>query len=78
MSMTVNDLCRDIMSDTKLPMSKRLELVREVRAKAKPNESAKGVVKTLASTYMGYAWARSTGANKLVGAYLGYLLSKKL
>lgn len=76
--MTVDQVCKDIMSNSDLPMSKRVELVREIRIKAKPDDNAKNIVKTLAATYMGYAWAKSTGANKLVGSYLGYLLSKKL
>lgn len=29
--MAVNELCKDIMSNTSLPMSKRVELVREIR-----------------------------------------------
>lgn len=76
--MTVQDLCSEIMKNSTLPMSKRIELVREIRIRAKPKENAKSVIKTLASTYMGYAWARANEANRIVGAYLGYLLSNKL
>lgn len=76
--MTVDDLCKDIMSNNDLTMSKRLELVREVRSHAKPGSSPRSIVKELAGIYMGYAWAKATGANKAVGAYLGFLLSKKL
>lgn len=76
--MTVNELCKDIMSNSDLPMSKRIELTREIRIKAKPDDNARPIVKTLAATYMGYAWAKANRVNKIVGAYLGYLLGKKL
>jgi hypothetical protein len=75
---TVDQLCKDIMANQDLPMTKRVELVREIRAKAKSDDNAKSIVKSLAGTYMGYAWSRANNANKIVGAYLGYLLSKKL
>jgi len=78
MSMTVDRVCEDIMSNWEIPLSRRLQLVREIRAKAKAGDDARNVIKQLAGLYMGDKWAKSTGANRLVGAYLGYLLSSKL
>jgi len=76
--MTVDLLCKEIMANNDLPLSKRIELVRELRIRAKPGDNARSVIKTLAGIYMGYAWSRANKANKLVGSYLGYLLSKRL
>jgi hypothetical protein len=76
--MTIDTICEEIMSDWKLPMTDRVRLVRELKSKAKGTDDAKDAVRALAGAYMGVHWAKSTGANKAIGAYLGYLLSKRL
>lgn len=78
MAMTVDMLCEEIMSKWDIPLARRLELVRKVREKAAMGTPISKIVKSLAGIYMGNKWAKSTGANRLVGAYLGYLISKKL
>jgi len=75
---SVDDLCEEVMSDWKLPLSERLRICREIRRKAKRGDSINSILKALAGIYMGSRWAKSTGANGVIGGYVGYLLSKQL
>ena len=75
---TVDELCEDVMSDWKLPLADRLRICRAIREKAARGDSVSSILKALAGMYMGNRWAKSTGANGIIGGYVGYLLSKQL